>query len=92
MSDTGWTSRDLDPCTAGRLAQAVSGLHAATGAPPREIFAAIIRAGLENQDAVRDHLAGQHLEAVIAALPPDTRALPDMSAYDRLLTRPARPA
>jgi hypothetical protein len=87
MSATAWTSPGLDPCTAWRLDQAVSGLHASTGFPEHEILAAIIYVGLENQDAVQERLAGLHLEAVVAALPPDPRPVPDVSIYDQLLTR-----
>ena len=87
MSTSAWTLRDLDPCTASRLDQAVSGLHASTGLPEHEILAAIINAGLENQDAVQARLAELHLEAVISALPPDPRPVPDVSKYDQLLTR-----
>jgi hypothetical protein len=87
MSAAAWALPGIDPRTASRLDQAVSGLHASTGFPEHEILAAIIHAGLENQDAVRTRLAGLHLEAVISALPPDRRPVPDVSVYDQLLTR-----
>jgi len=87
MSAAAWISPGLDPRTAGRLDQAVSGLHASTGFPEHEILAAIIHAGLENQDAVQARLAELHLEAVISALPADLRPVPDVSVYDQLLTR-----
>ena len=45
------------------------------------------RAGLDSQDAVETRLAELRLDAIIAALPPDTRPAPDVSAYDQLLTR-----
>jgi len=81
------TSWDLDPGTAVQLSQAVDSLHASTSRPRHEILAAIIRAGLDSQDAVETRLAELRLDAIIAALPPDTRPAPDVSAYDQLLTR-----
>jgi hypothetical protein len=87
MSAAAWALPGLDPRTASRLDHAVSGLHASTGFPEHEILAAIIHAGLENQDAVQARLAESHLEAVISALPADPRPVPDVSVYDQLLTR-----
>lgn len=85
MSATAWTAPGLDPRTAERLGQVIGGLAASTGCPGHEILTAIIHVGLENQDAVQARLAELHLEAVIAALPPDTRSVPDVSVYDQLL-------
>jgi hypothetical protein len=87
MNPTVRTSWDLDSGTAGRLSQAVEGLQATTRRPRHEILAAIIHAGLDSPNAVEARLAELHLDTVIAALPADSRPVPDVSAYDQLLTR-----
>jgi hypothetical protein len=80
---------DLSPETAARLAEAVDGLHAATGQPRQEVLAAILAAGLDHREEIEARLAERRLSAAIAGLPPDTRPAPDLSPYDQLLTHRA---
>ena len=86
---TGLPAWDLIPQIAARLAETVDSLHTATGQPHHEILAAVIGAGLDHHEEIESRLAERHLAAVIAALPPDTRPAPDLSAHDNLLTRRA---
>jgi hypothetical protein len=87
MNATVQTSWDLDPGTAGQLFQAVDRLHASTRRPRHEILTAIIQAGLASQEAIETRLAELHLDAVLTALPSAARPVPDLLAYDQLLTR-----
>jgi hypothetical protein len=87
MSATTRVSWDLDPDLARELAEAVEDLGASSGRPHREVLEAIIRAGLDSPEAVQVSLGRRHLHALLAALPPDFRPVPAVSAYDQLLSR-----
>jgi hypothetical protein len=81
----------LGPDDAARLSQAVEDLHADTGSPRADVLAAIVTVALGHRDEIAAVLASRRLDEVLAGLPADTRDLPDLSRYDRLLTV-ARPA
>jgi hypothetical protein len=76
---------ELDQGIAGQLSAAVEDLHVSTGRPEHEVVSEVIQAGLGRLDDVEARLSSRRVEAAVAALPPDSRPLPDMSVYDQLL-------
>ncbi len=84
---------NLSPHGAAQLARGVEARHVATGGPRHEMGSVSIAAGLDSRGEIEARLAERQLAAVIAGLPPDIRpAVPDLSAYDRLLARRPRQA
>ena len=80
-------SRELSPDVAARLTRIVNDLCAAAGQPRHEVLDAIIAVALDHMDEIEIRLARQRLDVAIATLPADTRPVPDLTAYDQLLSR-----